>query len=73
MVTSVQMVPIAPRSKREREDESEYVSRIQKEHIAFNDVLNEVMEDEHNFNFKNTTYNSNSLMSTFLFMTHAYN
>lgn len=72
MVTSVQTVPIAPRSKREREDESDFSSKIVKKHIAFNDVMDEVMEDEHHMEFKNTTYGPNSLMSTFLYMTHAY-
>ena len=74
MVTSVQTVPIAPRPKREREDGQEYISKIEKEHISFDDVFDKVMEEDvQTPQFKNTTYGPNSIMSTFLFMSHMYN
>lgn len=75
MVTSVQTVPIAPKPKREREDGQEYVSKIEKDHISFDDIFDKAMEEDAVAvpQFKNTTYGPNSIMSTFLFMTHAYN
>lgn len=73
MVTSVQMVPIAPKSKREKENQEGYVSKAEGKKSVFGEVLDEFMEEKPSFEFKNSTYGPNSLMSTFLYMRHAYN